>query len=63
MPKSNVEFWQHKIQTNIERDSTINCKLIEMGWTVRIVWECELRTINLREQTLANLYEKITCVP
>lgn len=60
MPKSNVEFWQDKIQTNIARDSATYSKLSEMGWTVRIVWECELRTISRREQVLPDLFEKIT---
>ena len=59
MPKSNVEFWQHKIQTNIERDEAINIRLRELGWTVRIVWECELKT-KTRGSVLSDLYNKIT---
>ena len=58
MPKSNVEFWQNKIHTNFERDAVINKKLTELGWTVFVVWECDLKSKN-REQTLSNLYNSI----
>lgn len=61
MPKSNVEFWQNKIQTNIERDAVITNKLETLGWTILVVWECELKT-KTREQVLSNLYKKITTV-
>ena len=60
MPKSNVEFWQNKIRTNIVRDAAVKCKLEELGWTVLVVWECQLRTISAREQALSVLYNKIT---
>ena len=59
MPKSNVEFWQNKIQTNVERDAIINNKLTELGWTVLVVWECDLKP-RMREQTLSSLYRRIT---
>ena len=59
MPKSNVEFWQNKIQTNVERDAVINNKLTELGWTVLVVWECDLKP-RMREQTLSSLYRRIT---
>ena len=60
MPKSNVEFWQTKIKTNKERDAAITSKLVDLGWAVRVVWECELKTVNAREQTLPALYSIIT---
>ena len=60
MPKSNVEFWQNKIQTNIARDAAINDKLSEQGWNVIVVWECEFRTIHSRETALPKLYDMIT---
>ena len=59
MPKSNVEFWQKKIRTNIERDAAITSKLLGLGWTVRVVWECELKA-KTREQVLSDLYTQIT---
>ena len=60
MPKSNVEFWQNKIQANIARDSATYKKLTGLGWRVKIVWECELRSVKLREQVLPELYDAIS---
>lgn len=60
MPKSNVEFWQNKIHTNIERDAKIANKLTNLGWTVHVVWECELKA-KTRDRVLSNLYNKIAC--
>ena len=43
MPKSNETFWQEKIKRNKERDAENAAKLRESGWTVVVVWECELK--------------------
>lgn len=59
IPKSNSEFWQTKIQTNISRDAAIYDKLANQGWTVLVVWGCELKTTT-REQVLSGLYDRIT---
>ena len=58
MPQSNVEYWRSKINNNIERDANINNRLTELGWTVLIVWECELKT-KTRDQILSDLYGSI----
>ena len=42
-PKSNAEFWEKKIQANVMRDKTKQQTLLEQGWHVIIVWECELK--------------------
>jgi DNA mismatch endonuclease (patch repair protein) len=42
-PRSNQEYWIPKISRNIARDRKNESALAEMGWTVSIVWECELR--------------------
>lgn len=54
MPKSNVKFWEKKINRNRERDKEEQKKLAEMGWHVIVVWECELKP-DKREKTLASL--------
>lgn len=43
-PKTNLEYWQPKIQKNIARDCLSQIQLEEAGWTVLIVWECELKS-------------------
>ena len=42
VPKSNVEFWNTKIQGNAKRDKIKQEKLAELGWRVITLWECEI---------------------
>ncbi len=53
LPKSNIPYWSLKIKKNKERDSRNEIKLINAGWNIIYVWECELKK-NL-EITLINL--------
>lgn len=41
MPKTNTDYWSTKISRNSERDSAVNRKLKDAGWTVIRVWEHE----------------------
>lgn len=34
MPKTNTDYWSTKISRNSERDSAVNRKLKDAGWTV-----------------------------
>lgn len=45
-PQTNTEFWNKKIDKNIERDRIDEAKLKELGWRVLVVWECELKKQN-----------------
>lgn len=60
LPKSNVEFWKEKIERNIERDRESMRALLDLGWKVIRVWECELRNKANREETLNEIYTSIT---
>lgn len=40
--KTNVEFWETKIQRNRERDIHNYEILKSQGWNVLVVWECQL---------------------
>ena len=42
-PQSNQAYWLPKIDRNQKRDIDNLTKLTEHGWSVLIVWECELR--------------------
>lgn len=42
MPKSRVEFWKSKFDGNQERDARKIKALLDAGWRVFVVWECEL---------------------
>lgn len=46
-PKSNVFFWETKFQKNKERDKHKKKELEKAGWTVFVVWECQINKNNL----------------
>ena len=60
LPKSNVEFWQSKIERNVARDARNEAELTAMGWRVIRVWECDIRPVSGRQEYLDNLYDRIT---
>jgi DNA mismatch endonuclease (patch repair protein) len=43
LPKSRVEYWQEKIETNRRRDLDRIRKLADDGWSSLVVWQCETR--------------------
>lgn len=60
LPKSNVKFWEEKIERNVARDKESMQSLLDSGWNVIRVWECELRNKANREDTLNKIYNSIT---
>ena len=58
LPSSNTEYWIPKINRNVERDKQNHKKLIDMGWKLLIIWECELKK-NVREDRLERLIKEI----
>lgn len=40
MPKSRVDFWVKKFETNVQRDQIVRRKLEENEIRVLIIWEC-----------------------
>ncbi|MCP4150004.1 MAG: DNA mismatch endonuclease Vsr [bacterium] len=42
IPKTQSEKWRKKLEGNVERDKLHEKKLIEMGWHVLTIWECEV---------------------
>lgn len=43
LPKTRPEFWQRKFDANVSRDERTERALIEDGWKVLTVWQCELK--------------------
>ena len=41
-PKSHVEYWQTKFESNVERDRRNQNELTRDGWRVFVAWECEV---------------------
>jgi DNA mismatch endonuclease (patch repair protein) len=43
LPSTNREFWEKKINRNIELDILNGYKLLEAGWRTINLWQCDLR--------------------
>tara|TARA_Y100001970_G_scaffold257495_1_gene336265 strand:+ start:6088 stop:6504 length:417 start_codon:yes stop_codon:yes gene_type:complete len=48
IPKSNVNFWTEKLNTNLTRDYKNETNLKESGYSVFTIWECEIKSNNFR---------------
>ncbi|MCK9547311.1 MAG: very short patch repair endonuclease [Sphaerochaeta sp.] len=59
LPKTNQAFWKEKLTKNMERDRRTTALLLQQGWRVIVVWECELATKRLAEETLSGLVSEI----
>lgn len=43
MPKSNLSYWQSKIEGNRQRDKAVNKQLKSMGWHIIRIWEYDIK--------------------
>lgn len=46
-PKSRTVFWTKKFEENVARDRKTRAALGQAGWHVIVVWECELRDMDV----------------
>ena len=58
-PKNNADFWKKKIESNVERDVKNYQLLKNLGWTVLIIWECELKK-DAFSKTMSSLEQQLT---
>jgi DNA mismatch endonuclease (patch repair protein) len=58
LPASNIVYWTKKISSNIKRDLQNNESLRLLGWSVIVIWECELKAKN-REEKLSLLVKEL----
>lgn len=47
LPAANLLAWQRKIEANVRRDRRVVRALRAMGWSVLIVWACNMRAAGL----------------
>jgi len=52
LPKSRLDFWIPKLEGNRERDARKLLQLKSLGWDAFVIWECELKDLNLLEKML-----------
>jgi DNA mismatch endonuclease, patch repair protein len=43
LPKTRIDFWTKKLESNVARDLKVMKELSDKGWHVITVWECELK--------------------
>lgn len=48
-PKDHSDYWNKKLDRNIQRDKENYSKLTDSGWKVVIVWECETKKKNFSQ--------------
>lgn len=58
-PKSNAEYWRAKIARNQTRDASAVAALQDAGWSVLVLWECEIKS----EETLIRRLEQWLATP
>ena len=58
VPKTNTDFWEGKVARNQERDQEVWRKLEAKGWSVIIVWECQLKKMRI-DETVQRVVEEI----
>jgi DNA mismatch endonuclease (patch repair protein) len=42
-PKTRTDYWLPKLAKNVQRDKQTHAALIQLGWSVLVIWECETR--------------------
>ena len=64
LPKTRTEWWDEKIRNTKNRDRKILSDLMDLGWKVNIIWECEIRRNEFqRLDELINEIKKSLPVP
>ena len=57
-PSTNVEFWNKKIDGNIERDNKNIKSLENLGWKTLILWTCEIKNQDILKHKLNSFLDK-----
>lgn len=55
MPKSNIEYWSKKVESNRKRDRLVSASLRNHGWRVIRNWEHSLKKKRVRKWWLTRL--------
>jgi DNA mismatch endonuclease (patch repair protein) len=42
-PSANPDYWLPKLARNVARDTRAQARLVELGWDVLAIWECQTR--------------------
>jgi DNA mismatch endonuclease (patch repair protein) len=56
-PQSNMEFWDEKLNENIDRDKKVVYELERMGWRVLVIWTCEINDVDALSQRVESFMQ------
>lgn len=56
-PATHINFWNKKLDHNIERDMRFRKMLRRMNWKVLVLWQCETK----KPKTLVSKLERFLC--
>lgn len=59
LPTSNREFWENKIQKNIERDKKNLKTLKNENWKLIVIWQCQIKNRELFETKMKKVVKKV----
>jgi DNA mismatch endonuclease (patch repair protein) len=59
LPKSKLDFWMAKLEANRQRDLIHQRQLLDLGWRVLVIWECELSDIEHVSQIIKKFLRKL----
>lgn len=57
VPKSNGTYWVPKLERTQQRDLNSQQALKDMGWNFLIIWECELRELDMVRRRIREFLE------
>ncbi|WP_211608642.1 very short patch repair endonuclease [Paraburkholderia haematera] len=52
LPRTNLDFWAPKIERTRARDTETVAALEALGWKTLVVWQCELKNVELLTERL-----------
>lgn len=58
-PASHKDYWVPKFERTVERDRKNQEKLCGSGWNVIVVWECELRELDVLADRLMQVFSAV----
>lgn len=57
-PATNVEFWNKKLDGNVNRDRRFRRKLGTLGWKTMVIWECQTKNLERLEGRLTRFLQE-----
>jgi DNA mismatch endonuclease (patch repair protein) len=57
-PKTRSDYWSAKFSSNSKRDARVRRQLRRLGWSVVVLWECEVSTPSKLAKKIEALHQR-----